>query len=263
MDKIEMLMSNPWAWLFLSFCTVISLIFAIYTWITGKKTKEISVDKYTNEIVKMGKSPIQKLEMKFDGKAIQDLSSTIYFIWNSGSDVINANDMVGEKPIRITCEGAQILDVKLIKQSDKSNSFRILNFDSTNIGMTFDYIDSGEGLKFQILHTGTDGGINVEYKIKGGKPKRNCAELRNESGIIKTIKAIVYEFIPITIWILSLFMVMLVGNIVGITGDDHNLAIFVISGFLAIILLLIFFKIKKVIKNVFHRSIPSALKNDN
>ena len=263
MNLIEMLMSNPYAWLLLSLCTVVSLIFAIYTWITGKRTKEISIDKYTNEIVKMGKSPIQKLEMKFDGKAIQDLSSTIYFIWNSGNDVINANDMVGERPIRITCENEQFLDVKIIKQSDESNSFRILDFNTTNIEMAFDYIDSGEGLKLQILHTGTDGEIHVEYKIKGGKPKRDCAELKKGSGIKRVIKAIVNELIPMIIWGLSLFIVVLLYNVMGISEEGQFVSILVLSTSLALIMILIFVKLKSVIKNVFHRAIPSTLKKEN
>ena len=62
MEMVEELMSNPYAWLFLSLCTVASFVFAIYTWINGKKTKEISIDNCTNEIVKMGKSPINKLD---------------------------------------------------------------------------------------------------------------------------------------------------------------------------------------------------------
>lgn len=136
MDIIERLMGNPYAWLFLALCTVVSLFFAIYTWIKGKKTKEISIDNYTNEIVKMGKSPINKLEMKFDGKAIQELSSTIYFLWNSGSDVINASDMVGKNPIKIICEDEQFLDVKILKQSDESNSFQITDFNAANIEMS-------------------------------------------------------------------------------------------------------------------------------
>lgn len=263
MNMIKILMSNPYAWLILSLCTVASLIFAIYTWIMGKKTKEISIDKYTNEIVKMGKSPIQKLEMKFDGKAIQDLSSTIYFIWNSGNGVINANDMVGERPIRITCENEQFLDVKVIKQSDESNSFRILDFNSTNIEMTFDYIDSGEGLKFQILHTGNDEKIHVEYKIKGGKPKRDCAELRKENGIKKVIKAIADELIPMFIWLFVFLMTALFVNIIGITGEGMLVTTVVLSVPLTLIMIFIFMKLKTTLKQAFHRMVPNTLKKEN
>lgn len=266
MDMLERLMSNPYAWLFLSLCTIASLFFAIYTWIKGKKTKEISLDNYTNEIVKMGKSPIHKLEMKFDGKSIQELSSTIYFIWNSGSDVINVSDMVGENPIKITCEDEQFLDVKIIKQSDESNTFQILDFNTTAIEISFDYIDSGEGVKLQILHTGNAEKIQVEYKIKGGKPKRNCAELRKESGMKK---AIADEVIPVFIWLFVFLMTALIVNIIGITvkapfAITTALVITIVLSIpLTLIMILIFIKIKRTLKEVFHRTVPNALKKEN
>lgn len=262
MNMIERLMGNPYAWLFLALCTVASLFFAIYTWIKGKKTKEISIDNYTNEIVKMGKSPIKKLEMKFDGKAIQELSSTIYFLWNSGSDVINASDMVGKNPIKIICEDEQFLDVKILKQSDESNSFQITDFNAANIEMSFDYMDSGEGVKIQTLHTGNVEKIQVEYKIKGGKPKRNCAELRKERGIKKVIKAIVDELIPMFIWLFAVLMTVLIVYIIGITGEEALVITTIISIPLTLIMMFTFVKIKRMLKQIFHRTVPDALKNE-
>lgn len=262
MNMIERLMGNPYAWLFLALCTVASLFFAIYTWIKGKKTKEISIDNYTNEIVKMGKSPINKLEMKFDGKAIQELSSTIYFLWNSGSDVINASDMVGKKPIKIICEDEQFLNVKILKQSDESNSFQITDFNAANIEISFDYMDSGEGVKIQILHTGNVEKIQVEYKIKGGKPKRNCAELRKERGIKKVIKAIADELIPMFIWLFVFLMTALIVYIIGITGEGFLVITTIISVPLTLIMMFAFVKIRRMLKQIFHRTVPDALKNE-
>lgn len=262
MNMIERLMGNPYAWLFLALCTVASLFFAIYTWIKGKKTKEISIDNYTNEIVKMGKSPINKLEMKFDGKAIQELSSTIYFLWNSGSDVINASDMVGKKPIKIICEDEQFLDVKILKQSDESNSFQITDFNAANIEISFDYMDSGEGVKIQILHTGNVEKIQVEYKIKGGKPKRNCAELRKERGIKKVIKAIADELIPMFIWLFVFLMTALIVYIIGITGEGFLVITTIISVPLTLIMMFAFVKIRRMLKQIFHRTVPDVLKNE-
>ena len=49
---LKALMNNPYAWLTLSVCTILSLVFAIYTLVVDKKRKEISTDYYTNEIIK-------------------------------------------------------------------------------------------------------------------------------------------------------------------------------------------------------------------
>ena len=66
----EMLMKNPYAWLLLSLCTIASLVFAVYTWVLGKKRKELSVDFRTNNIICRGKSIIPKLDIEFDGKKL-------------------------------------------------------------------------------------------------------------------------------------------------------------------------------------------------
>lgn len=258
---LKMLMNNPYAWLLLSLCTIASLFFAIYTWIVGKKTKEISIDRYTNEIVKMGIRSIKRLEMKYDGKVIQDLSSTIFFIWNSGNDVINADDMVGENPIRITCKNEQLLAVKIIIQSDKSNAFRISKFNSKDIEIAFDYIDSGEGVQFQILHTGSEDNINVEYKIKGGKAKRDCVELRKKSINRTPIKAfIIDEIIPIVVFVLGMIVAILLFNVLKISIEPLSLSFIVFSVLCGIILLIIFLELKIKFSKIFHRTIPDKLK---
>lgn len=258
---LKMLMNNPYAWLLLSLCTIASLIFAIYTWALGKKIKEISIDRYTNEIVKIGINSIKKLEMKFDGKAIHDLSSTIFFVWNSGNDVINDSDMVGEIPIKITCEDGEFLDVKLIKQSDKSNAFHILNFNSKNIEIAFDYIDGGEGLKFQILHTGSGEKIHVEYKIKGGQAKRDCAELRKKVRKKEGIKLSIDELMPMIALIFGIFVSSLLFNLLEITSENLILLFLVFSGLFALIFLFIYRELKSKIREILHRAIPDTLKN--
>lgn len=259
---IERLMDNPYAWLLLSLCTVISLIFAVYTWIAGRKTKEISIDSYTNEIVKKGKSPISKLDLKFDGKAIQDLSSTIFFLWNSGNDVINHSDMVGEKSVRIACEGEQFLDVQIIKQSDENNAFKISDVNSNNIGMKFDYIDIGEGVKIQVLHTGSREGIHIEYKIKGGKAIRDCATLRGNHGFKGFVKGIIDELIPMVLLIVGMSMSVLLCNAMGASSQFYEIVIFILTLLFSIILVVVYVKIKKKVRKMFHRTIPDSLKEE-
>ncbi len=125
---------------------VVSLMFAIYAWFSQRKIKEISLDYFSNDIIKQGKAPIPKLNIEFAGKPIQDLSSTTFYIWNSGSDVINCNDIVGEA-LKIKCGLDAILDAQVISQSDDSNYFFISDLTSTEIYLAFDYMNAGEGVR--------------------------------------------------------------------------------------------------------------------
>ena len=59
-----------------------------------KKTKEISIDYSSNDIIKQGKQLIPNLKIEFDCKRIEDLTSTTYYIWNSGNEVLNNADIV-------------------------------------------------------------------------------------------------------------------------------------------------------------------------
>lgn len=179
-DMINEWMENPYAWLILSVCTVGSLIFAIYTWFVGKKVKEISVDYSSNHIVKTGKSPIPKLEMKYNGKGIDNLSSTFFYIWNSGNEVVNDEDLVKVCPLKIKCDSEQILDAQIIKQSDDSNGFFIKKIAPEEVELQFEYIDCGEGVSIQVLHAGAEDKFSLDCKIKGGRKIKDCVKNRKK-----------------------------------------------------------------------------------
>lgn len=256
---MEKLMSNPYAWSVLSLCTVFSLIFAIYTWIVGRKTKEISVDYFSNEIIKQGKNPISKLNIEFEGKPIQDLTSTIFYIWNSGSEVINHDDVV-EKSLKIKCKSESFLDVQVIRQSDDSNNFSVLNFTSTNIELIFDYMDSGEGVRLQILHTESSDDLFVNCKIKGGRPIRNCIEMKKNKGIRGFWRSCLDELFPILIIALGFYCTIVVSQFMGFPYKEYEIFVLIVSIVVGVILFVLYLKMKKKVKNVLHRTIPSELR---
>lgn len=253
------LMNNPYAWAFLSLCTIISFLFAIYTWIAGRKIKEISIDSSTNEIIKQGKYPITKLDVKFDGKQIQDLSSSIFYIWNSGNDVINAADIVTSGLLKISCDSGNILDVEIIRQSDESNNFLISKFKSDSVEIAFEYMDRGEGVTLQILHMGCIDELFFDCKIKGGKPIRDCLKLKESNGIRGFIT--IDEVMPIFISGFALFAPKVVLEIMGVSYKNNYILFSLIALLFAVLLMFFYLKMKKKIKKIFHRSIPNTLKN--
>ena len=253
-------MNNPYAWAFLSLCTIVSFAFAIYTWIVGRKTKEISIDYYSNDIIKQGKDPISKLDIKFDGKEIHDLSSTFFYIWNSGNDVINIEDIVSTKQLRIKSKSNNILDVHIIKQSDDSNSFSIMNFTSTNIEIAFEYMDSGEGVLLQVLHTDSKNDLFVDCKIKGGKPIRDCIELKKDKGIYRFLTNCFDELMPMILLIISGCVSIMLLKLIGIPTNDNSILVPLFIVIVTIVMEFMYYKAKKKINMAFHRTIPNELK---
>lgn len=184
--NIQGLMENPYAWAVLSICTIVALIFAVYTWIVGKKKMELSCFHNTFRVVKAGKSVIPKLRLSYEGQAIDDLTVTKYVIWNSGNEVLNRSDIVRVCPLQIVCDdNAQILDAQIIVQSDETNAFKILEKKDKCVKLEFDYANVDDGIILQILHTGDVTDINVECRIKGGKELRNLNHnIKKKIGII-------------------------------------------------------------------------------
>lgn len=254
------LMGNPVAWILLSLCTIFSVIFAIYTWIVGNRRKEISVDYSSNDIIKQGKQPIPKLDIKFEDKIIQDLSSTIFYIWNSGNDIINIQDIVTTKGLKIRGDKNQILDAQVIKQSDESNAFIVSKCTSEAVEIEFDYIDSGEGVKLQVLHTGSGNELFVECKIKGGKAIRNCQNLKKHKGVKGFIITTLHELAPMVFLFLGLILSAFILQILGISDTESGSIVLSLAFIIAIVLMIIYAIIYKKIKKVFNRIVPQNIK---
>lgn len=174
-------MGSPIAWAMLSLLTIFSTVFAIYTWIAGKKRKQLSISCRTNEIIIAGKSNIDKLQIRYDGQDIADLSYTKFYIWNSGNTVLNTSDIVSSRPICIKNTGsAEILSAEIVRVSDETNSFTIKSATEQSVEVSFDYVDHGDGFVMQILHSGDSKDLEVDCKIKGGKGIRERSSMNRK-----------------------------------------------------------------------------------
>lgn len=257
---LDVIMNSSVVWLILAICTVGSMGFAIYTWLVGKKTKEISIDYYTNEIVKAENTLIPKLYMTFDGKKIKELSSTIFYIWNSGSDVINDNDIVKMKYLEIISKKDEILDAQIIRKSEESNNFVIKQCTEKNVQFDFEYVDCNEGITVQVLHMGNSDDLIVECKIKAGKKIRNCVELRKRKGIRKVWREIENIIMPMIIMLIASLISGVSINAFNLSQEIKYLALLCSSLVIGIVIMIMYFIIEKVIKSKFSRVIPASLK---
>ena len=202
--KITGLMNNPYAWLLLAFCTVAAFVFAIYTWIVGKKKKEFTYLSNSYKIIQKGKSIIPQLQLTYENRNIEDLSITKYAIWNSGNEVINGSDVVSEKPLKIMAnvDNAIILDTKVIVESEETNKFVIAERKEKFTTIDFDYVDPRDGIVIQVVHTGKS--LDIDCKIKGGKELKNLNKRKTEEKISrKKAKRIATILLGVDIFMLT------------------------------------------------------------
>jgi len=263
---LEKLMDSPIAWGILSLLAIFSTLFAIYTWIAGKKYKRFSVSCKTNEIIISGKTQIEKLNIKYDGYDIPDLSSSKFYIWNSGNTVIYPTDIVISRPLCIKNSGnLKILDAQIIRNSEEANNFSITKTGDSFVELSFDYVDHGEGVVLQILHTGLSNDLELDCKIIGGKEIFDCSPFKRKKEepksqvAIDTFCAMLPAILGFGSFFLSLKLVEVVHKVLETVpwiGVPVSLLIMIFAFAVGIF---VGIKIPKSINKRLHRTIPSSL----
>ena len=263
---LKNMMGSPLAWGILSLIAIFSALFAIYTWIAGKKKKQFSLVCKTNEVIASGKSKIDKLFIQYDGDTIENLSITKFYIWNSGNEVINKSDIVNSRPLSIIgSEPVSILDAQIIKANEETNAFSIADIKKQRVAFDFDYVDQGDGFVVQILHTGQAIDLDLDCKIKGGKETRDISFIERKRKESKGEGTITFflAVLPPALGLICFSAAILLGMQI-----SHNDAISKVVGVQLTLLLIIGgvalgaaigVLIQKAINRKFHRTIPQSL----
>lgn len=174
----EAIKNNNIIWIVLSLCTVGSMAYAVFTRIKDKKRKQFTYAIKSNHIIQNSVAKIDKLDLRFNGKRIDDLSITRIVIWNSQKKEIRDNDMVSDYDLSVTIDDDfEILDAKILFEKEPANKFTIKNLQSKKINLGFEYVDKKEGVVLQIIHTGKARNLKVDCKIKGGDPIKEYTNL--------------------------------------------------------------------------------------
>ena len=265
---LEKLMNNPYAWLFLSALSIFSVIFGIWTWCAGKQRKEISFDCRSDILIKAGKQQIKKLDVFYNGNSIADLTSSKFYIWNSGNQVLQRDDIVTARPIAIRSEKAKMLDAQILRMSDPTSAFQINAVSEQEINVDFEYMESGDGVLIQILHTGDFLDLDFDCKIKGGNDVRDCTKEHKNRKILLRDKILDFIATEFATLFFLLFLGLGLGFVMVFLKDMQFTTInFVSCLTLVLVCFLIGLSLSKSISNfankMFNRSIPKALLTDN
>lgn len=255
---LEKLMDSPIAWGILALLAIFSSIFAIYTWLAGKSRKRFSVSCKTNEIIVAGKSSIDKLDIRYDGQSISNLSSSNFYVWNSGNTVISPYDIVSSRPLCIKNTGnAKVLNAEILKCSEETNKFSLAKVTDDVVEINFEYVDHGEGLLIQILHTGASNDLELDCKIKGGKGivdrspiKRKNAEHKSQI-IMDAMGAMLPAIMSFGTFLLSIKLIMFIRASIELSS--------LIEASLTLIIMLLGFGVGLYVGAILHISINKRL----
>lgn len=119
-----------------------------------------------------GKKPQlpSQVTVLFSDQPVDMLTRTLVVLWNSGAKTIRGEDVVDDDRLRIAFdEGARILKASVTDMTRQANKFRIDKSTTSphEALCSFDYLDSGDGVVVELLHTSAHRYPKVEGTVRG------------------------------------------------------------------------------------------------
>jgi hypothetical protein len=170
--------TNPWVVNTVALATVVGLVLAIVLYFRAKRHRAPCYAIHTENLVAGVASRIPEVEIHFQGygESVGTLSASKLVFWNNGRETIRKQDVVKAAPVMVRMQGdCKILDVSILSMSEPTNQFTITRSqDRSSATLTFEYVDHGEGVLVQILHTGlSDDAVQLDGRVMGaGEPRR-------------------------------------------------------------------------------------------
>ena len=153
---------------------VIGAVFFVLSTIVAlliKNRKKISL-KYlmrTNNLIK-GKEN-SDIKVTFKGIDAPNVTVTKILIWNNGNQRLNKEEITRNNPITISIdEKYKILDILVIKVSNKNSEFDFQSISTSSYVLHFEYMNPMQGCVIQVVHTApNEDSISLHCELKNGK----------------------------------------------------------------------------------------------
>lgn len=112
----------------------------------------------------------EEVEILFKGIRVPRLTKTHVIFWNSGRVILEGKQIVDADPLRLEfSKDAQVLRARIVKATRDTNEFEAkINDKSPNeVVCHFDYLDVGDGVVIELLHTDEERYPKVQGTIRG------------------------------------------------------------------------------------------------
>ena len=109
-----------------------------------------------------------EIEIRYRGALLDRLTKTDLVLWNAGRLLLRGQDVVAEDPVRFCFEGqGTILSASIAKTTRTTNAIQLAQTDDKTITIGFDYLDPGDGVVIEVLHTFLKAGPRHLGTIRG------------------------------------------------------------------------------------------------
>ena len=106
-----------------------------------------------------------EVEVFYQKRPVQTLTSSTVWIWNSGRKPVRRQDIVAKNPLRLVFSG-DVLECKPTRESRPDIEFRTVK-KATDVLCDFEFLEPGDGGVVEVLHTGSADAPVVKGTIIG------------------------------------------------------------------------------------------------
>lgn len=187
---------------------IVAVVFGIPMFILAVKAirrKQPAWAYKTVEIIDLGENAPPELQLSYEGKSIRGAYRTTVLLFNSGSGVIDSEDVT--VPMTVRFIGGEVLgEPEINKRSNVENKVSVIK-NEANVVTDFMYLGNNDGIVFEVLHTAAKIDFNVNVKgVKGSKYKGEFDDFSN--GVIN--KTHIMALILGTLGIISLVLFLVI-----------------------------------------------------
>lgn len=151
---------------------ILSIIISLLIYFKSRRFKALSYSIKSFEILNDDISSIPGFKAEYKDEAINNLTVSKLYIWNSGNDIIENSDFSEIDNLRLKLpNNTDILYSNLLAQSKNTNQCKCNKSKNTLI-INFDYFEKNQGAVFTLLYClpkETEGKVKLEGTLKNGK----------------------------------------------------------------------------------------------
>lgn len=153
---------------------VVGVCLALASWFWPRIGKVPIYGIKNFNLINRKKADLKKFKVEFQGRALDALTISKIVFLNKGRIAIRKNDFSTADPFRIEIEqGFEILDTELLSSTGSAINCQIIRIDATATQITFDHLNSGDGVVLRVSHTGDSGdALRVCGSFIDAKPLR-------------------------------------------------------------------------------------------
>ena len=153
----EIFNSTPWLNFVFFVLAIVGLILSFYFYHKAKRDKSPVFVKRTFKLIQQNVIKLENLEIKYEGRIVENLSLTKLAFWNYGREALRKDDIALNDPLLISSSGKTIIYDVEISYQNKVNSFSVDKMDDHCVNLNFDFLNHNDGVVLDIYHSGNDG----------------------------------------------------------------------------------------------------------